>query len=553
MGLFREPAYLVWALLALAASAALAGWSKRRRKRMLERFAGAGVLPRLFDTGALEVRRRRYLLRAAALVALLIALAGPQWGIRLVTTRSVGTQIMIAVDTSLSMLAEDLKPNRIERAKSALAQLINGLKGNRIGLIAFAGEAQVQCPLTTDSGAVKSFLRRIEAGMIPQQGTAIGSAVRLATSYLEKYPGHKAIVLLTDGEDHRSRPLEAVRAAAEAGVHVYILGMGTPEGEPIPVKEGDRITGYKKDSKGETVISRLNETGLIKLAAASAGAYYRATNSGEEVQALLRSLDDLEKSDIRSGAVNRYRNHYRYPLLLALILLALEMLIPETRRPAASAGRGSPVSLAVLALILSGCSMPSDLQLLRGNSKYRSEEFGEALKRYEKADTQDRKTPFNRGAALYKMGDYSGAEKSYAKLTDPDQVPEGMAPKSYYNLGNSLYKQKRFPEAADAYKRCLMLDPNEEDCRHNLVLALRPPPKGKKKDQKKPKKDKKDNQSKQQSSSARTKRNKQGELSKEDAERILQAVREKERAVIKNRAARQRAVKKSRPRGGEDW
>ncbi|MEE8425444.1 MAG: VWA domain-containing protein, partial [Elusimicrobiota bacterium] len=287
MGLFREPAYLLWAVLALAAAAALAGWSHRRRERLLERFARPEVLPRLFDTGALEVRRRRYWLRTAALIGLLIALAGPQWGIRLVTTRSEGSQIMIAVDTSLSMLAEDLKPNRMERAKNALSQLIDGLKGNRIGLIAFAGEAQVQCPLTTDTGAVKSFLRRMETGMIPQPGTAIGKAVRLATAYLQKYPGHKALVLLTDGEDHRSSPLEAVQAAAETGVHVYILGMGTPEGEPIPVKEGGRVTGYKKDAKGETIVSRLDETGLIKLAAASAGAYYRATDSEEEIQALL--------------------------------------------------------------------------------------------------------------------------------------------------------------------------------------------------------------------------------------------------------------------------
>lgn len=552
MDLFREPGYLVWAVLAIAAAAALAGWSHRRRERLLERFARAEVLPRLFDTGALKVRRLRYLLRATALVGLLIALAGPQWGIRLVTTRSAGSQIMIAVDTSLSMLAEDLKPNRMERAKNALAQLIDGLKGNRIGLIAFAGEAQVQCPLTTDTSAVKSFLRRMETGMIPQPGTAIGKAVRLATAYLQKYPGHKALVLLTDGEDHRSRPLEAVQAAAETGVHVYILGMGTPEGAPIPVKEGGKVTGYKKDAKGETIVSRLDETGLIKLAAASAGAYFRATNSEEEIQALLRSLDDLEKSDIRSGSVNRYENRYRYPLLLALILLALEMLLPETRnrRPAADSGRGLPVSLAALAILLCGCSMPSDLQLLRGNSKYKTEDFGEALKRYEEADARDQKTPFNRGAALYKMGDYSGAEEKYTELTDTEKVPEGMAPKAYYNLGNSYYKQKRFPDAAQAYKHCLMLDPSEEDCRHNLVLALRPPPKKKKK--KKPQ-DKKKGKKGDPKKKDQAKQRKQGELSKEDAARILQAIREKERATLKKQRVNKRPVDQRPPLSGEDW
>ncbi|MFH1723518.1 MAG: VWA domain-containing protein [Elusimicrobiota bacterium] len=585
MGLFRDPAYLGWMLLAAALAAGLAVWSERRTRRLRETFARPEILLRLFAAESIKARRLKYALGAGALVMLLAALAGPQWGVELVTSQGKGTQVVIAVDTSESMLAEDLKPNRMRRAQDALAILIDELSGSRVGLIAFAGEAFVQCPLTTDREAAKSLLRRLRTGMIPQAGTALGKAIELGTRMLGRYPGHKALVLLTDGEDHGSHPLVAARTAAEGGIHLFIIGMGTPEGEPIPVKDSSgRVVAYKKDKDGKTVVTRLGESGLIQLAAASKGAYYRAGPGDTEASAIVRAIGELEKSDIQAGSVNRYKNRYRFPLLAAFLLLLAELLLPELRhaRPARRGGsparlspanegpRGGPKTSALAALLLlaiptSSRAMPSDLRLWKGNKQYSGEDYGEALKQYEKADPSDPKSRFNAGAALYKLGDFGGAVELYEELArelDPGRSKGSgasrpkkgvrIAPKAYYNLGNSLYREEKFQEAAEAYKRCLMLDPSDEDCRHNLVLTLKPP---KKKKQKKDSKKDQKNQKKEDPSSQPPSKDRprpQG-LSKEDAERILRAVKEKEREALRRQPVQRKSARPDERKPEVDW
>jgi tetratricopeptide (TPR) repeat protein len=563
MDLFRNPLYLIYAIAALAALQFLRLWSEKRRRHVLEAFAHAGILHRLYPQEADAARRTRFWLRAGAVFFLLLALAGPQWGVELITTQTKSTQVMIAVDVSKSMLAEDLRPNRMAKAKQALSLLIDGLVGERIGLIAFAGEAFVQCPLTTDSSAVKSLLRRLTTGMVPQAGTKVGKAIDLGAEYLKKYPGHKAMVLLTDGENHGDDPIERAKEAAKEGIHLFILGMGTPEGEPIPIKDtAGRITGYKKDPNGKTVVSRLGESDLIKLAAASGGAYYRASSGEAEINQILSHIQDLDKAASSSGKSNRYKNRFRFPLFIAFLLLLGELLIADRKRkpqPSTAQKSGRTGILAACALLfLTGCSIPSDLQLIGGNDRYEGEEFGEALKKYEKADQQDARTRFNTGAALYKMGDFESAKETYQVLADPGAVPQGMAPKAYYNMGNALFRKDLLPEAAEAYKRCLLLDPQDEDCRHNLVLALRPPksqPKKKddKKDQKKKdqKKDKKDEQPK--GGQPPPSRDRQKQMTREQAERILQAVKEKEQAAMKRQPVQMRPGDKRNTTPKEDW
>ncbi|HBL16779.1 MAG TPA: hypothetical protein DD417_08525 [Elusimicrobia bacterium] len=590
MDLFRTPAYLGWTALAVLAGAALWFWSARRRRAISSAFAHPDVLRRLFPQEALGPRRVKYGLRLAALALMLLALAGPQWGVELVASRAKTTQVLLAVDTSSSMLVEDLKPNRIERTKNALAMLIEELKESRVGIIVFAGEAFVQCPITTDLQAARSLLHRITADMIPRPGTAVGKAINLATGLLAKYPGHKALVLLTDGEDHESEPLLAAQAAAEAGIRIYIIGIGTPEGEPIPLKDdAGHVVGYKKDRTGKTVISRLGEAELIQIAAATQGAYFRATTGEKEVYAVLREIEGLDKAETQSAAANRYKNRFRFPLLAAFLVLLLEMLLPELRTarfrrkktgdapPAATAA-----PLAAL-LFLAACgpasaqtpatpsgpgteeqfhregAMPSGLRLWKGNSRYRKEDFGEALKEYQKADPGDPKTRFNAGDALYKLGDLDTAQQLFESATDPKSVPRGMAPKAYYNLGNTLFRKKQFKEAAEAYKRCLLLDPSEEDCRHNLVLALRPrqPQKDdpKKPDpQKQDKKDEPDKKNDKEKPPEPKERPKPQGMSREDAERILQAVKEKEDSAQRRQAElKQQAAKEGQHRPEVDW
>ncbi|MFA5139771.1 MAG: VWA domain-containing protein [Elusimicrobiota bacterium] len=554
MGLFRHPLYLLWAVLAAAGTLGLGLWAERRRRAFAALFASAELLPRLFPTEALESRRRKLLLRVGCVGMLLVALAAPQWGIELVTTRAKGTQVVIAVDTSLSMLAEDLPPDRMQKAKSLLSAIIDGLKGERVGLLAFAGEAYIQCPLTTDIEAAKSLLRRMRAGMVPQPGTAIGKAIRLGTRLLRKYPGHKALVLLTDGEDHQSQPESAAQEAAQEGVSLFIIGIGTLEGAPIPVLDDNgKTVGYKKDTKGSTVVSRLGENGLIALASASGGAYFRASPDESEVSALLRRIMEMDKSDMTSGSANRYKNRFRAPLCLALLLLLVEMLLGETRAARPLLKRLLPAG-ALLCLLFAGCS---DSKLMRGNRDYKKEQYGEALKHYEKADPKDPKTVFNRGAAHYKLGDFEGAQGIYDELlrsTAAARAPSGFLPKAYYNLGNSLFRKERLPEAVQAYKRCLLLDPKDEDCRHNLVLALRPP-KGKSRSKDSSSQQNKDKDETPSKPKPEPKQNDpkqgQGGMSKEDADRILQAVQEKERSAEKNQPAQKQPSPESQPEA--DW
>ncbi|HVE12619.1 MAG TPA: VWA domain-containing protein [Elusimicrobiota bacterium] len=569
MDLFQRPGWFLAALAAALLSAGLLRWSEERRRRIAALFAREETLARLFPARALARRRLKFALEAGTLVLGLLALAGPQWGVELVAAQGSGIQAVIAIDVSLSMLAEDLKPSRMERAKEALSLFIDGLKGERVGLIAFAGEAQMQCPITTDSDAVKSLLRRVSPGMVSPPGTAIGKAVALGGRMLQRYPGQKALVLLTDGEDHGSKPEDAVRAAAAAGVRLYVIGMGTPEGAPIPLRDGaGAVTGYKKDSHGQTVVTRLGEKPLIELAAAGGGAYYRASPSDEEVGKILDQIRALEKSRAPTSATNRYRNRYRFPLAAAVLLLLLELLTPELgsesgpsflERLAAKAKAGAPLALALAALGLSGCGAPTDMRLWRGNSAYGKEKFDEALKRYEgaaRAAPKDPRPVFNSGAALYKMGEHERASQAFESLSDPKKTPPPLAVKSLYNMGNALYRGQKKKESIEAYKKCLLADPADEDCRYNLVVALKDQKKDQdkkdqNKDQDKKDQDKKDDKNRPQSGGG-TPPPQQG-LSREDAERILQAVREKERAAMKQLPAQRESARPGNGPVAEDW
>jgi len=555
MGLFQTPAYLYWAILAAGGAALLGLWSEARRLRLLQAFAQPETLKRLYSEEAASVRRVKYALEAGALCLMLAALAGPQWGVELVETRNPGSQAVVAVDTSLSMLAEDIKPNRMEKAKSALSHLIEGLKGARVGIVAFEAEAQIQCPLTTDIEAAKSFLKRLQVNILRQAGTDLGKGIRQAVSMLARYPGQKSVILLSDGENLEGSPKDAALEAAQAGVRIFLIGTGTPEGEPIPIREADgRLLGYKKDTRGQTVLSKLNEMGMMEVAAASGGAYYRATQSEGEVGEILKQIEGADKSSSSSGTTTRFRNRYRLPLLASILLLLVEMFLVELK-PALK--RIPPSAAALAALMLCGCNPRSDLKLWKGNKAYHDGRYEDAFEQYTRALKKEGKDPkplFNAGDALYKLGDYDRASESFKRLGDPRRVPRKTAASSFYNLGNSLYKAKQARAAEEAYRRCLILDPKDEDCRHNLAIALLRPPQQQNQKQNQQNKgggqDQKNPPSKQNSSSQQKQQPQKGGMSKEDAERILQAVKERERQA-KPIQAQPKDPSYEKP--GEDW
>jgi Ca-activated chloride channel family protein len=307
-------------------------WAARRRRRALTRLVRPMLSARL--TSAVSRRRRvwKVLCIVLALLAIVLALARPQYGRKLRIIQRRGIDIVIALDTSDSMQAEDIKPNRLQRAKQEISALIDRLRGDRVALVAFAGEAFVQCPLTSDYEAAKMFLDIIDQSIEP--GTAIRQAIHTGISvFQEKDRKYKAIILITDGEDHHSDPLEAAQAAAQEGIRIYAIGVGTPGGVPIPIRDeqGDLVE-YKKNRQGETVLSRLDEVTLQRIALETKGRYYRATTGEMELEGILEELKDMEKKELASREYDLREDRYQYFVLAAVILLTIEAALGDRKR-----------------------------------------------------------------------------------------------------------------------------------------------------------------------------------------------------------------------------
>lgn len=285
-----------------------------------------------------SVSRKRQAMKAILLVLgvlfMILALARPQLGTKLRTVKREGQDIVIALDVSLSMMAEDIKPNRVEKAKHAIGSLIEKFEGDRVGLIAFAGKAFVQCPLTLDYGAAKMFLDFMEPDMIPVPGTAIGEAIlKAVTAFVEKERKHKVLILITDGEDHVGKPVEMAKAASKEGVVIYCVGIGSSKGVPIPIidERGNR-TGFKKDRNDEVVMTKLDELALEKIALETGGKYYRASPGEVELDKIYGDITKMEKKALASQQYAQFEDRFQGLVGLALFLIVLEVLIPERRR-----------------------------------------------------------------------------------------------------------------------------------------------------------------------------------------------------------------------------
>ncbi|NOZ60816.1 MAG: VWA domain-containing protein [Calditrichaeota bacterium] len=306
----------------------------RWKKKAMERFGNLELIKKLTESFS----KNRQILKAALIILtiffLIFSLARPQLGSKLEQAKRKGVDIFVAIDVSLSMKAEDIKPNRLEKAKHAVSRFIDLLEGDRIGLIAFAGEAFVQCPLTLDYGAAKNFLDIIDTDLIPTPGTAIGSAILQAVKTFEgRERKHKVLVLITDGEDHEGDPLKAAEVAEKDGVVIYTVGIGSVNGVPIPLhNESGRIVGFKKDREGQVVTSKLDEVTLQKIALQTGGKYYRATGSESELDKIYGEIAKMEKKELASVKFSQYEDRYQYFLILAIILLVAELLIPERKK-----------------------------------------------------------------------------------------------------------------------------------------------------------------------------------------------------------------------------
>ncbi len=309
-------------------------YSFSQKRKAIKRFGNSDLMKHLTRSVSKKRQIWKTVIMTSAILSLILSLARPQIGTKLRTVSREGQDIMIALDVSLSMLAEDIKPNRLAKAKHEIATFIDNLKGDRVGLIAFAGKPFVQCPLTLDYGAAKMFLDTMEPDIIPVPGTAIAGAIEKAIeSFDQKERKHKVLILITDGEDHVGKPVETAKIASKEGIVIYCVGIGSLQGVPIPVYDsrGNR-TGYKKDRNGKVVMTKLDELTLEKIALETGGKYYRATPGEVELSKIYDEIFKMEKKKLRSKQYAQFEDRFQILLGFSIFLLILEYLIPERRR-----------------------------------------------------------------------------------------------------------------------------------------------------------------------------------------------------------------------------
>ena len=325
---FAHPEYL-YLLLAAPALIALFAWALYDRRRRLARFGDPATVATLMPDASTGRMKLKFILFTTAVILVILAAARPQFGSKLREQKSEGIEMMLAVDISNSMLAEDFEPNRLERTKYAINKLFDGLEQDRVGVIVFAGDATVQLPITSDYRMARAFARRIDPWLVSVQGTSIGKALSLAEMSFSSGSGDsRVIILITDGEDHEGNVMQAAERAAEQGIRIFTIGIGTPEGAPIEIG-GEFI----KDEKGDMVVSKLDEKMLQEIARITGGAYIRATKQSIGLDEIVRAINDMEQSELSTVRFEEYNEQFQYLIAVAFALLLVEFWLLDRRNP----------------------------------------------------------------------------------------------------------------------------------------------------------------------------------------------------------------------------
>lgn len=441
-------------------------WGYNKKNELLEKFIDKELKERFLENYSIYKRKWKIVMILSAIFFLILSLMRPQWGFKWEEIQQKGVDILIALDVSESMLAEDISPNRLERAKFKISDFLQMVEGDRIGLIAFAGVSFLQSPLTLDYGAIKIFLDDISTDLIPIPGTALGDAIDLSIkSFDSNDPRSRVLILITDGEDHLGNPLENAKKASKENIKIYTIGIGAESGAPIP----DRVHGgFKKDRNGEMVITKIDEEILQKIALETGGSYVRSVSGDLDLEKIYQDIrKSVEEKELKSGKQKRYEERFQWPLLLVFVFLFLEVLINEKK-----------VRKSILILLLFfipwNLSKASILNssLHDGVSAYEKGDYNEALKKLLEAQIEnpnDMKLKYNLANTYYKLGQYKEAENLFQSTAE--QSEKELSLKSYYNLGNTHYKVGKLQEAIESYEEALKIDPNDEDSKHNLAFV----------------------------------------------------------------------------------
>ena len=484
-----------------------------------------------------------------AFVVIILGAGNPQKPGSMQNVKRKGVDVMLVLDVSKSMLARDIKPSRLERAKQLLLRLVDKLDNDRIGLVLFAGRPYMQMPLTTDHGAARMYIQQASPDAVPTQGTVIAEALQMANmAFNTKERKYKSILLISDGEDHDPDALKEARKLAQDGVMINTVGIGTPDGSPIV----DPATGdLKKDDQGNIVMSKLNEAELQQLSTVSNGQYIRLDNVDDAAITMTQQLEAAEKKSMTDAELIDYKSYFQWFLGVALVLLLLEFFLSERRterverphRPEKRSGAAAAVVPVVLLLIVllaavaPACAQTANSRIRSGNRYYKKKQLDRSIQQYQAAVQQAPSNPtanYNLGNAQFRKNQYDEAVKSYDATIEHSQDKK-MKETGYYNKGVAMIRQKKLQEGIDAWKQALKLDASDADARDNLERALRQlkqqqqqqNQQNQKKDQKdqKDKKDQKKDQDRQQQQQPKPQPSR---LNKQEVEQLLKALEQKE-------------------------
>jgi Ca-activated chloride channel homolog len=527
---FGAPHWL-WGLLLIPILIALFIRAEHRGLRRLQEFVSARLLPQLAGTVNRPRRMVRFGMQLLGLSLALVSLAQPRWGYTFQDVKRKGLDLLIAVDTSRSMLSNDVQPDRLERVKLATRDLINELQGDRVGLIAFAGRAFLQAPLTIDYEAVMESINDLDTKTIPEGGTNISSAINLATqSFGKSAVGNRALIIFTDGEELSGDAVKSAKTAADEGVRIFTVGVGTPQGSLIPITAENGETSFVKDSAGQVVKSKLDERPLREIAQATGGFYVHLENGPRTMQQIYNEgLVKMQAAEIDVRLSRRPIERYEWPLGAAIIALALSILIGERKRLRERTYVPSPVkaATATAALVIFFCQLafattPGLKAYQDGKFEDAYSHFQETLKAHPQSRAED-KLQFDSGAAAYKLKDYNKALESFSQaLLSRDT---GLQSKSHYNLGNTLYqrgeaeksdekKLSAWTNALDHYEQTLKAEPENKEAKENYEYVKKkieelknkkPPEQQPSPSPSPPQKDKQDNQNQQSGSGGQDK------------------------------------------------
>ena len=500
---FARPVFLLF-ILAIPLFYVFYAFYRRGRNRRLRRFGNPEMVSSLMPERSSAKGWIRLTCFSLAWLFLMLGLARPQIGAKLRESSNTGSEIMVALDVSNSMKAKDYSPNRLERAKMDLSRLMDKLHSDRVGLVIFAGESFVQVPITADYVSAKMFLSGINTSSIPVQGTAIGNAIMTCAQSFSmegmQEEGNKAIIVISDGENHEDDAVAAAEYAHKAGINVYCIGVGTPSGEPIPDDGG----GLMKDKDGQIVVTKLDEETLKSIAEAGGGIYVRASDTNFGLGDIVEKIRELKKTSYQELAFEEYNEQFMYFFGIALFFLVLEFLIGDRKMK-------KKLFAILILLCLTSVQMSAQVDkrdIRKGNRYFKKDKWKQSEVEYRKGllkDSLSVKGNYNLGNALWKQQDVEGAAKAYAAIADtvsklpyspswkgsvnkmpvmPENVQgskddpllkmqgkDDASSKYFFNLGNMMLQAKQYDKAMEAYRQALLRNPSDMTAKASYSYA----------------------------------------------------------------------------------